>query len=65
MGLSSHGAVQPVVVTAAQCQLKDAQQMQASSAAFAAILEDRCVVTWGAAEFGGDGSSVQDLLRNV
>ena len=36
-----------------------------SSAAFAAILGDGSVVTWGSAECGGDSSSVQHQLKNV
>ena len=34
-------------------------------AAFAAILGDGSVVTWGDARFGGDSSAVQDQLRDV
>ena len=41
------------------------QQIQASQAAFAAILSDGSVVTWGDAELGGDSSAVQDRLKNV
>ena len=41
------------------------QQIQASQAAFAAILSDGSVVTWGDAELGGDSSAVQDQLKNV
>ena len=42
------------------------QQIHATNAgAFAAILEDGCVVTWGPADFGGDSSAVQDQLRGV
>ena len=33
--------------------------------AFAAILGDGSVVTWGDADFGGDSSAVQDQLRDV
>ena len=40
-------------------------QIQASFGAFAAILEDGSVVTWGAAGFGGDCSTVRDQLRGV
>ena len=35
-------------------QLKSVQQIHATNGAFAAILEDGCVVTWGDADFGGD-----------
>ena len=45
-------------------QLKDVQQIQASESAFAAILADGSVVTWGNAELGGDSTSVQDQLRH-
>ena len=46
-------------------QLKNVQQVQATEEAFAAILEDGSVVTWGNAQFGGDGSAVRDQLKNV
>lgn len=48
-------------------QLKRVQQIQAtvSSDAFAAILADGSVVTWGAPTYGGDNSKVQHQLRNV
>ena len=36
-----------------------------SSGAFAAILGDGSVVTWGDAGFGGDSSAVRDQLKNV
>ena len=39
--------------------------MQASDHAFAAILGDGSVVTWGDAAYGGDSSEVQGQLRNV
>ena len=51
--------------SAVQEQLKNVQQIQASSGAFAAILGDGSVVTWGHADYGGDSSAVQDQLRNV
>jgi len=41
------------------------QQIQASERAFAAILADGSVVTWGSDEHGGDSSEVQDQLTNV
>ena len=41
-----------------QNQLKNVQHIQASDGAFAAILGDGSVVTWGEAEDGGDSSSV-------
>ncbi|OLP97839.1 E3 ubiquitin-protein ligase HERC2 [Symbiodinium microadriaticum] len=40
-------------------------QIQASLGAFAAILGDGSVVTWGLAVSGGDSSAVQDQLKNV
>ena len=39
-------------------QLKGVQQIQATGHAFAAILEDGSVVTWGSANSGGDSSAV-------
>ena len=52
-----------------QDQLKNVQQIQATKAflggAFAAILDDGSVVTWGDARHGGDSSAVQDQLKNV
>ena len=39
------------------------QQVQASNGAFAAILADGSVVTWGYS--GGDSSAVQDELKSV
>ena len=50
---------------AVEHQLKAVQQVQASAAAFAAVLDDGSVVTWGDAKFGGDSSAVQDHLHNV
>ena len=41
------------------------QQVQAAWFAFAAILRDGSVVTWGDPGFGGDCSSVRDQLKNV
>ena len=41
------------------------QQIQSSHAAFAAILGDGSVVTWGDADFGGNSSAVQHQLRDV
>ena len=48
-----------------QSQLENVQQIQASKCAFAAILGDRSVVTWGDAYFDGDSSFVQGQLKNV
>ena len=41
------------------------EKIQASAHAFAAVLADGSVVTWGSPEFGGDSSSVRDELKNV
>jgi alpha-tubulin suppressor-like RCC1 family protein len=41
------------------------QQIQTSRRAFAAILEDGSVVTWGVPQSGGDSSAVQDQLKGV
>ncbi|OLP80286.1 E3 ubiquitin-protein ligase HERC2 [Symbiodinium microadriaticum] len=46
-------------------QLKNVQQVQASSFAFAAILGDGSVVTWGHVYYGGDSSAVRQQLRDV
>ena len=40
-------------------------QVCGNSCAFAAILGDGCVVTWGCADSGGDSSAVQHQLLNV
>ena len=40
-------------------------QVQASSHAFAAILGDGSVETWGNADFGGDSSAAQGQLQDV
>lgn len=41
------------------------QQVQATESAFAAILVNGCVVTWGDSRSGGDSSAVRDQLRNL
>ena len=48
-----------------QEQLKNAQQIQANELAFAAILGDGSVVTWGSDLEGGDSTEVQHQLQNV
>ena len=48
-----------------QDQLRNVQQIQASRSAFAAILGDGRVVTWGRAGAGGDSSAVREQLKNV
>ena len=40
-------------------------KIQAALSAFAAILTDGSVVTWGHAENGGDSSAVRDQLKGV
>ena len=50
--------------SAVQEQLKNVQHVQASGGAFAAILGDGPVVTWGEADCGDDSSAVQDQLKN-
>ena len=51
--------------SAVRDQLEGVQQIQATSAAFAAILADGSVVTWGDAHCGGDSSAVRDQLKGV
>lgn len=41
------------------------QQTQATRAAFAAIMAEGSVVTWGDPRSGGDSSPVKDPLRSV
>ena len=47
------------------CRFKPHVKIQATRQAFAAILEDGSVVTWGHAINGGNSSAVQDRLRCV
>ena len=51
--------------SAVQDQLKGVQQIQATQSAFAAILADGSVVTWGHAQHGGDSVAVEHELRFV
>ena len=46
-------------------QLRGVQKIQASHGAFAAVLSEGSVVTWGAARCGGDNSTVRDQLKGV
>ena len=64
MDLSLPGVMQTVAVTVRQFEmsLKGVQQVQATHSAFAAILEDGSVLTWGNAQYGGDSSAVQAQL---
>ena len=48
-----------------QDQLRNVHHIKAAERAFAAILADGSVVTWGHAPSGGDSSSVQERLKNV
>ena len=48
-----------------QEQLKNVQQIQATSYAVAAVLGDGSVVIWGDADYGGDSRALQDELKNV
>ena len=45
--------------------LKDVQQIQGATSAFAAIVADGSVVTWGNPDDGGDSSQVQHQLKDV
>ena len=51
--------------SAVKDHLKNVQHVQATTAAFAAILADGSVVAWGDQSLGGDSSAVQDQLSNV
>ena len=46
-------------------QLKGVLQIQATDAAFAAILGDESVIAWGSADYGGDSLAVRDQLKGV
>ena len=48
-----------------QDRLGNVPQVQATCAAFAAILADGSVVTWGNPANGGDSSAVQDQLAHL
>ena len=48
-----------------QDQLRNVQQVQATGSAFAAILADGSVVTWGSSHTGGDSSAVEDMFAHV
>ena len=41
------------------------REIQATFHAFAAVLTDGCVLTWGDPEDGGDCSTAKDQLRHV
>ena len=61
------GVVQIVVVTVREFEISSrvCSRFKPHKWAFAAILEDGSVVTWGRADHGGDSSAVQDELRGV
>ena len=46
-------------------QLKNVQRIQATARAFAAILDNGSVVTWGDPDNGGDSSVVEEQLKDV
>ena len=48
-----------------QAELLDVQQICGSSWAFAALLGDKTVVTWGDPLNGGDSSAVKERLQDV
>ena len=48
-----------------QYELKTVQMIQASQRAFAAILGDGSVVTWGHGNLGGNSSAVRHQLKDV
>ena len=48
-----------------QDQLRNVRQVQATKFAFAALLADGSVVTWGDPRYGGDSSKVQSRLQGV
>ena len=60
-GLSNQGGCCAHV----QTRLKGVKQIQATRLAFAALLSDETVVTWGHPNFGGDSSRVHEKLQNV
>ena len=45
--------------------LKDVQQIQSNDRAFAVIMSNGTVASWGIGDAGGDSSEVQDLLKDV
>ena len=51
--------------SAVQDQLRSVQQIQATSLAFAAIVEDGSVVTWGDDGYGADSSALRDQREGV
>ena len=45
--------------------LKDVQEIQSNDRAFAVIMSNGTVASWGIGDAGGDSSEVQDLLKDV
>ena len=46
-------------------QLKEVQSIAATGSAFAAVLADASVLTWGDPLCGGDSSEMQEQLRTL
>ncbi|CAE7719238.1 unnamed protein product, partial [Symbiodinium pilosum] len=57
---TSHGHTRSV-----EAQLRNVQVISATRSAFAALLADGTVVTWGDAATGGDSRHVQELLKDT
>ena len=62
---STSGDLECVDTDLSQLNLRNVQQIQATSRAFAAILADGSVATWGDLLSGGDCKAVLDQLRGV
>ena len=67
MKLLSPGGIHSLVVTAVKSNISSRafQRVHGNTGAFAAILADGSVITWGDGNDGGDSRAVQDQLRNV
>ena len=72
--LDSSGVVLDGGAQTADCQIRNGDvltlhvkrvQIQSTESSFAAILGDGSVVTWGAAEEGGDSGEVEEKLKDV
>ena len=60
------GVILTTVATVEPCRVGSSMcSRSAGWGAFAAILDDGSVVTWGHAAFGADSSAVQSQLKNV
>ena len=55
----------PLNLQQALSSLRAKDRIKSSNGAFAALLADGTVVTWGHARDGGDSSSVKGQLRDV